>query len=180
MAQLITAAQCITYAFVDANTDASMIGDTFIEIAQEAHIRPALAWKETDDAESLYEQIVSQNNSSSLTTANQTLLDSYIIPALAFYVKYEMINDISIEVSSHGAQVQTPEFANAASDAQRREIKNQAYEHANVLRDKMIRYIEDPDNIASYPLYNSGNNVGNSVSRRGGIIMSGKTGQDIG
>jgi hypothetical protein len=52
------------------------------------------------------------------------------------------------------------------------------YEHATTMRNKMIRYIQDPDNIDNYPLYDSGNNVSGRISKRGGIIMSTDGGLD--
>ena len=170
MAQLITADEVISICFTNKNTDAFLVGDHFIEIAQEEYIRPALAFGELRATESLYQTIVDQNNAGTLTTANAALL-VYIKPCLAFYVKAELINDMVMQTSSQGIQTPTPEGSSSATDTQRSDIKTQAIKHAETYRDKMIRFIEDVDNIDDYPLYNTGNNASSTVSVKGGIIM---------
>lgn len=172
MAQLITAQEVIDIAFTNTNTDVSLVKDYFIEIAQEEHIRSAIAWGELDASESLYAEIVDQNNTMTLTADNQELLEDYIKPCLAFYVKYEMINDMQMNTTSQGIMINNTEHSNAASSRDRAALKEQSFSHATTLRDKMLRWIEDVANFAKFPKYSSSNSVSNFVSKKGGIVTS--------
>ena len=53
MANLITASEVISKAFTNSNTDTALIKDSFIEIAQYNHLRPAIG-------EDLYNLIISE------------------------------------------------------------------------------------------------------------------------
>lgn len=171
MAQLISAQEVIDFAFTNKNTDITLLGDTFIEIAQEEHIRPVLALGEIDETQSLYQEIVDQNNASTLTAANQTLLTDHIKPCLAFFVKFEILNDMQMNTTSAGVQVNFTEHSNAATNEQRSALSLKVFSHGITLRDKMVRFIEDAANFANYPLYSTGNNIGNVISKTGGIIL---------
>jgi len=171
MAQLIDPSEVIDIAFTNKNTDENLIGDTFIEIAQEEHIRPVLALGEIDATTSLYQEIVDQNNTLTLTAANATLLNDHIKPCLAIFVKFELLNDMQMNTTSAGVQVNFTEFSNAASNEQRAELSRKVFSHGITLRDKMVRFIEDAANFANYPLYSTGNNIGNVISKTGGIIL---------
>lgn len=164
MANLITAQQVIDNAFTNKNTDIFLIKDNFIEVAQEEHVRHLLG----DD---LYDLIRTENDADSLSTANQTLVDTYIIPMLAFYVKFEVIPDISVNSTSKGLVVLTDQTSEPASNQQRSEIQRKAISHAETLRDKLTRFIEDDDNIGDYPLYQKGANITSKVQKRGGIVI---------
>ncbi len=57
MANLITASEVISKAFTNSNTDTALIKDSFIEIAQYNHLRPAIG-------EDLYNLIISEKSAS--------------------------------------------------------------------------------------------------------------------
>ncbi len=161
MAQLITATEIITLAFTNENVDPFAIKDTFIEISQEEHILPILD-------EDLYNEIVEQNDAATLTAENTTLLDDYIKPALAFYTKYEILDDLSVETTDKGLQVAESDFSRAANGQERGDMKNKAKKHADTFADKMTRFLNDSDD---YPLYSAGNSQRNIGGSFGGIIM---------
>lgn len=171
MAQLITAQEVIDIAFTNLNTDINLIKDSFIEIAQEEHIRPALALGELDAVNSLYAEIVEQNNSMTLTADNLELLEDYIKPCLAHFVKFEMIEDMQMQTTSQGIMINTTDHSNAASSRDRAALKESTYKHAITLRDKMTRWIEDVANLSKFPKYTSANNIGNWISKTGGIVV---------
>ncbi len=166
---LITATEVIDRAFTNSNTDTALLPDIKIEIAQEEYIRPVLAG-DLDADESLYQEIVDQEAGGTLTAANTTLL-GYIKDCLAFYVLYVVYEDIIVNSTSLGAQVNFSDFSQPASDSQRSDAKTSILRNANTMRDKMIRFIEDDANINDYPLYKRGHNITNSTSIRGGIVM---------
>jgi hypothetical protein len=172
MAKLITAQEVINTSYTNKNTDIDLIGDAFIEVAQEEHIRPVLAGH-LDDVDSLYFEIVTQNDACTLTALNTTLLNDFIKPCLAFYVKYEMLMDMLVNTSSQGLQVLNTEFSNSASSSQRADLASKAKSHADTLRDKMVRYLEDEARANDYPKYFPSKNTANRTSVIGGLLLDG-------
>lgn len=165
MAQLISAREVIDTCFTNKNTLPALIKDSFIEVAQLQHIRPVLG----DD---FYDEIVAQNESNSLTTANKKLVDDFLKDTLAFYVKFEALEDISFNTTSKGVRSIDDEFTSPATDAQRANLALKIRSHADALRDKMIRFIEDDDNIDDYPTYKKTENITKTVSTFGGIVLT--------
>jgi hypothetical protein len=167
---LISAQKVIDIAFTNTSTDPALIKDEFINIAQEEHIRPALGYT-GKIADSLYEQIVTQNATGTLTSYNQTLLDDFIRPALAFYVKLEALQDMNVNTTSKGLMVAMSDTSRAANTNELAALANKVKSHADTLRDKMVRYLNDEDNIDNYPLYRDA--VKRTVSQTGGLILDG-------
>ncbi len=165
MAQLITATEIIDLAFTNNTVDENIVKDSFIEIAQEEHIRPVLG----DD---LYDEIVTQNDAATLTAANQTLLDDYIVPALAFYSKYELMDDMSINTTDKGLQILESDFSRAANSDERGDMKNKAKKHGDTYADKMTRFLNDAP-ASDYPLYSRGDNQREGTRVKGGVILRG-------
>ena len=165
MAQLILAQEVISKSFTNKNTLELLIKENFIEVAQEQHIRPVLG----DD---FYDEIVKQNNDNNLSVDNKKLLDDFIKDALAFYVKFEVLDDISFNTTSKGVRSIDDEFTSPATDTQRANLALKIRSHADTLRDKMIRFIEDEDNIDNYPTYKKFENITKSVTTFGGIVLT--------
>jgi len=137
---LITAQECIDLAFTNKNVNLALLKNNFIEIAQEDHIRPVLGIK-------FYDELITQ---SPFTADNQKVID-LLKPALAFYVKYEALPDLIIQLGNKGARIPTDEFSIAVSNEQRSEFLRKIKSHGDSLANKMIRFIEDNRN--KYPLY---------------------------
>lgn len=165
MAQLISAQEVINTCFTNKNTLAILLKDSFIEVAQLQHIRPVLG----DD---FYDEIVLQNNNDSLTTDNKKLVDDFLKDTLAFYVKFEALEDISFNTTSKGVRSIDDEFTSPATDTQRANLALKIRSHADALRDKMIRFIEDEDNIDKYPTYKKTENITKTVSTFGGFVLT--------
>ena len=164
MAQLISVQQVISKAFTNKNTDPLLIKDEVIEIAQEEHIRPVL----TDD---LYDDIVAKNDLGPLTGKDKILLEDFIQPALAFYVKFEALPEINMNTGSKGTRQLGDEVSQASSSKDRADLYAKTKSHADTLRNKITRFIQDEDNIDDFPLYKRANNVANSTSYLGGIVV---------
>lgn len=163
--KLITAEDVRTRVLTNKNTDVALISDAHIEVAQEEHIRPVIG----DD---LYDIIVQENIDEALSDENQLLLDKFIKPALAFYVKFEIMIDMSVNTTSQGIVQNTSEFATSATDKQRADLQTRSKSHADTLRDKMVRFLEDEDKSGNdYPDYDRGKNVSNFTSTKGGLIL---------
>lgn len=160
---LITQTEVINTAFTNQNISDNQIKDTFIEVAQLEHIRPAL----TDD---LYDDVLANPTSD----ANKALMP-FIKKALAFYVKYEALPDMHVEATKQGLQINTNEFGTAASDKGRADLRQTAFNHGQTYKDELTKFIEHDDNKATYEdLYASESSINNKSSFTGGIVISKK------
>lgn len=95
------------------------------------------------------------------------LLNNYIKPALAYYVRYSIIPDLSLKLNSIGAQTAFTTHSNAATDRQRCEMRMQAKDDADALLSKALRHIAEGE----YPEYNPVENIRNKVIMNGGLII---------
>lgn len=165
MAQLISPDKIRSIAFTNKNVSDRFLKDTLIEIAQEEHIRPVL----TDD---LYDDIVTKNDAGPLTGKNKTLLEDFIQPALAFYVKFEVLPEMNMQTANKGTRQLGDERSSASSSKDRADLYAKVKSHADTLRNKITRFIEDEDNIDDFtPLYKRLDNVNNTTSFTGGIVV---------
>lgn len=172
MGQLVSATEVISLAFTRKNTSELLIKTQFIEIAQEEHIRPVL----TDD---LYDDIVAKNDAGPLTGKDLILHNEFIKPALAFYVKWEALPEINMNTGSKGTRQLGDEVSSASSSKDRADLYAKVKSHADTLRNKITRYIQDEDNIDDFPLYKRANNVANKTSFVGGVVVIDEIEDDI-
>ena len=84
---LITATETIAIAYI-TELDPTMIKDEIIVTAERKYIRPILSAP-------LYEDVVANQQQYS------TLIDQYVKPCLAFYVKFSMMNQQLLETSQY-------------------------------------------------------------------------------
>ena len=101
---LVTAAEVISNSFTNANTDTALISNNTILLAELAHIKPAFGRK-------FYEEIKTQHNNGTLTTANQTLVDDFLTRCLCWFVRFEVINEVQSNSTSAGIVHNIDEFA---------------------------------------------------------------------
>jgi hypothetical protein len=161
MAQFVTAQQVIDNSFSSTNTDPNFIKTTSIEQTQLKHIKPVLT-------EDLYDLIVTENNASSLSAVNQTIFDTYIVPAMYWFVKHDVILDIAIKSNSKGVNRSFGNFSEQGTNTDVSHTMEVAFANGVKILERMTEYIQD--NETDYPTYNRGENVLNDVSYRGGII----------
>jgi len=161
MAQFVTAQQVITNAFTNTKTDTNLIKTTTIEQTQLKHLKPVLT-------EDLYDLIVTENNASSLSAVNQTLFDTYIVPAMYWFVKYDVILDSHLKSNSKGVNRSFGDFNEQGTNNDLSHVMTSAFMTGLRILERMTEYIEDND--TDYPTYTSSENVLNDVNIRGGII----------
>lgn len=163
MIRLITKQRVIDLSFTNAeSTELGFIKDTIIEASQLRWIKPALGDDLWDLLESEYPD--------SYSTINQTLVDRLETP-LAFFVKGELVPDMSVNTTSAGLQVINTEYSTAATDKQRGQIQDQSFIHGEALLKEVVRWIESDANSDNFPTYYSAKNVLNSTPIKGGIIL---------
>ena len=153
MANLITAQEVIELAFAEnSNMREESISDTSIRIAEIKYIKPVFG-----------------NMYSMLGTTYATFTNEYLKPALAYFVKCEIVSSIAIDMSNSGIAVANPQYQSAASDKQRQRLYDSEMSKAKVLLDDALAYIsahkeEFPDfgGVAPKKHY-----------RNGGLILGG-------
>ena len=123
-----------------------MISDAILEIAELAHIKPELGLD-------MYEELKTQNHNGTLTTANSDLLTHYLKPALCWFVRFEVMNEIQYNTTSAGLVVNVSDFSTPANVEQFNQMKSDTFRKAQVLLDDMIAYITHDDQTNDYPLY---------------------------
>ena len=143
---LVTASEVVAQAFTNQATDLALISDSIIDIAELAHLKPELGLD-------MYEEIKTQNHNSTLTTANNTLLTDFIKPALCWYVRFEVMNEIQYNTTSAGLVVNVSDFSSPVNQEQFNQMKQDTYRKAKVMLDDMIAYITHNDQVNKYPLY---------------------------
>ena len=144
--KFVTASEVISTAFTNQATDTALISDAILEIAELAHIKPELGLD-------MYEELKTQNHNSTLTTANSDLLTHYLKPALCWFVRFEVMNEIQYNTTSAGLVVNVSDFSTPANVEQFNQMKSDTFRKAQVLLDDMIAYITHDDQTNDYPLY---------------------------
>lgn len=134
MNNIITAQEVITIAFpATSNMKAESINEYVVHLAEIKYLRPALG-------EGLYAKL-----------GNYHDLCEMLKPALAFFVKCELIPSLSLSMSNGGIAVSNPQYMTAATDKQRTLLLESELDKANTLLDEVVRYIGD--NQEKYPEY---------------------------
>lgn len=134
MVNIITAKEVIDIAFPEnTNMRPQSVNDTVIHTTELKYIKPALG--------ALYDCRVKYAE----------FFDVFIKPALAFFVKVEIIPSLSINLSNGGATVVNPQYATPATDKQRMLLIESEKSKAQTLLDEAIAYIRA--HADDYPEY---------------------------
>jgi hypothetical protein len=135
---MITAAEVQDLAF-DRKIETAKITDSIIEAANFSYIRPILT-------ENFYDYVVAN------VADYQALVDDYIKPCLAYYIKYLIMPDIVTEVSERGAFILESE--NATPSTNIKQLMTNTLSIANVLAEKLTDYVKKQHEVnADYELY---------------------------
>ena len=93
---LVTASEVISNSFTNQATDTSLISDNIITIAELAHIKSELGLD-------FYEELKTQNDSTgTLSADNTTLMTHFLKPCLCWFVRFEVMNDLTFNTTSSG------------------------------------------------------------------------------
>jgi hypothetical protein len=162
MTNLITAQEVIDIAFTDMNFLPGKIKSSFIEVAQEEYIRPALG-------DELYAALIA----AAPTGDNKALVDNYLKKALAFFVKYECLPDAAMNLTSSGLSLQQAQGTVAATDKQRDIMRAAALKAGNTLLRAALSYLDA--NLVKYPAYKTATDqqetVQSNIKIIGGVIF---------
>ena len=143
---LVTGGEVISNSFTNANTDPALISTNTILLSELAHLKSAIGKK-------FYEELKTQNNGGTLTTANQTLMDDFLIRTLCWFARFEVINEIQSNSSSAGIVHNIDEFSTIIDPSELNAYKQDTYRKAEIYLKDMIEFLDDPDNSGDYPTY---------------------------
>ena len=161
---LVTAEEVISNSFTNANTDPYLISDNTILLSELAHLKTAIGKK-------FYEELKTQHNAGTLTTANQTLMDDFLTRTLCWFVRFEVINEVQSNSSSMGIVHNIDEFATIIDPSELNAYKQDTYRKSEIYLQDMIEFLNDPDNSADYPTYTANAPCNTTTYKNHGIIM---------
>lgn len=165
MTLLITADEVIKLSFVEGkNFIRSKIKDTMILTAQYNWIKPVLG-------DEFYASLLTEVSNDSLGSDNEILLDNYIKPCLAYYVKYSAMPDLMLQLTNKGGQKANSEYSDTITASERGEKREAAKATADTLRTILVDFLNaHAINYANYEVCVTKRK--NAI--RGGILLGSK------
>lgn len=154
MSLLITAEEAIRLAFpTNGSIDSLLITDSKIQAAQSKYIRPAFP-------AAFYDKLCAGEY--------PDFTEQYLKPALAHFIRYTVLPDISIQVGNMGAFTADPRYASSATDRQREMLRAQALDDGQtLLTDALAELAARPE---VYPDYQPEREA-SRVTIGGGIVF---------
>lgn len=143
MQTLITIADLRKYTPTSFNLDAHWINGQ-IEIAEYEYIRPCLGVE-------LYEELILQVNTNTLTPDNIILMDSYLRFVLSWYVVSTSVLFVHTRIENKGIVVNISDTSQTASLAAVNSLSQTALNTAQTWRKSMVEFLDK--NILLYPLF---------------------------
>jgi hypothetical protein len=133
------------YSIINNNADMKVITPT-IQLVQDIYIHPILG-------SDLYDEIITQINSNTVTSLNQTLLDSYVIPCMLWYVLCECTPVFKYRYMNKGVMVKNSENSTPADLNEIQFLMDKWKNNAEVYAERITKYLRK--NASSYPEYTS-------------------------
>jgi len=130
-------------SIIRGNVDMQLITPTIVNV-QQMYMEDLLGTK-------LYNQILSQIGSSSVSTANQTLLDDYVIPCMIEYIKSEMTPVLQFQYMNIGVVEKTSEHTQTIDLEKILFLMDKWRNNAEKLAEKVTKFLKK--NSTTYPLY---------------------------
>lgn len=162
---LATAGEVISQSFTNANTDPYLISNDTIVMAELAHIKSLLGVK-------FYGELKQENNNGTLSVNNQALMTYYLIPALCWMTRFEVILEIQNNSSSAGVVTNLDEFASAVSPSELNVYRQSTYRKGQLFLTDMMDYINGTEQAGFFPTYEANKGCStNEVWKNHGIVM---------
>lgn len=101
----------------------------------------------------LFNEIMLQTSTDpdTLTTANQTLCDDYILPMLAWYLVSQSLLSLKFRITQAGIMVNSTENSQPGDTTDLQILEKRYANDAKIYGDDMIKYLRA--NLTLYPLY---------------------------
>lgn len=126
---------------IHGNVDDKLITPIIID-CQDFYIEPILGT-------ALYNQIKTQIPT--LTAANITLMDTYIIPCLVAYIKYMAVTDLSYKFTNKNVAKKNSENSQPLSSDESIYLLNELKNRAEYRGNRLAKFLQQ--NSTTYPLY---------------------------
>ena len=143
---LIDAGEVIDKTFTNKNTDPVLVSNNTIILAELAHIRPILGDK-------FYGELKLEHNNGTLSAANSDFMVYYLEDCLAWFVRFEVINDIMSNITSSGVVHNLDEFSRVINDDDYNAFKQDTYRKAEIFAKDMEDYLNGSDQDGLFPTY---------------------------
>jgi hypothetical protein len=154
MAALLTKDEIIAISFT-RKVDTVKIMDKLIESVQYTHIQPFLG-------KVLFDKVIA-------TPLSYTDLLAYLKPIIAYYVKYYVLPEIWIDISTTGINKVNGNNRTQGQNDEFNQARQSALDMANLNIKLLTGYLND--NYSSYPDYYSASNPANQVKQVAGFIF---------
>jgi hypothetical protein len=128
---------------INENVDNKVLTPLIIE-CQDLYIHPVIGT-------GLFNELKDQITNSTVTALNKTLLDSYIIPCLKAFIKYELPMELNFKFTNKNVGKKNSEDSQPISSDEMRELMNRYKLKAQWYAERITRYLEQ--NYPDYPLY---------------------------
>lgn len=154
--EIISCEEVRELALKTATFDDALIED-YILPAQRQYLRPFLG----DD---FYDEILDQaENVGTLTADNNTLIDDYLKPMLAYYIVYDAFPSIAVNITSRGIMVNESETSVAASSSTQSMLRQNYLSMGERWEKDADKFIKDQQEADStkYPDYCPKSNFNN-------------------
>jgi len=129
--------------FIDENVDEKLIRNV-IQEAQDIHVHPILGT-------GLFNEIKTQINAGTVTSLNNTLVTTYVQPALKYWVLYEGIDVFTYKVMNKSIVKRTSDNTEVIDLDELRRLQDRFRDKAEWYSERVTKYLQE--NQASYPLY---------------------------
>lgn len=156
---ILNAKYVIDETIMNGQVDIQHIKDNYIYIVQLEVLKPALG-------NTFYDALLLEVASEVFTGLNETLVNDYIKPMLAFYVKASILTELRLRTTNKGIMINRSDFADSATKEEVADVITLSKEQGRDLLDEMRRYITN--NSSSFSTYVSSEN---STKIIGGIII---------
>lgn len=154
----------------NVNIDANLITTDVIKIAEITHLEKVIGRE-------FYEELVTEHHNANLSTANQTLMDDYLVRCLSWFVRFEILNDLQYQTTASGVMQNIDDFSQSVSPKQFDLIKQDVYRKATLFLQDMLDFISNKNNINNYLTYKNSQRKDEdaygdtSANKQGGIIF---------
>jgi len=131
-------------SFIDENVDVNLIRTT-IKTAQDIYITPILGT-------ALYNEVLNQIDTNTLTTANTTLLDKYISLALLWWTLFEGVDVFTYKFRNKGILKETSEVSQTIGVDEVKRLMDSFRNKAEYYSERVTKFLYE--NQTTYPLIN--------------------------
>lgn len=139
----LTATHIKEFTFVDQNVDEKYL-KVAIKEAQELHVREYLGT-------ALYNELITQVDTSSVSALNTTLIETYIQPMLKYWTIYEAAPFLNIKITNKNISKKSSDGSSAVDLTELDRLIHEVHTKAKYYTKRLVKYLCEND--ASYPLY---------------------------